>query len=223
MEKREVAQIANLRHLWMLKVGLTGSIAVGKSFVLGVLRELGARTIDADQIARECVEPGGPGLAAVVNEFGEGVLNADGSLDRAKLGGIVFADEERREKLNSILHPFIIARQDEIMRQWESETPNAIAVIDAALMIESGGFKRFDKLVVVHCQPEIQIQRLMKRNHLSREEAELRVKSQMPQDEKMKYADYLIDTSAEFENTRRQVQALWGKLQTELSLREISV
>ena len=196
----------------MLKVGLTGSIAVGKSFVLDVLRELGARTIDADQIARECVAPGTPGLAAVVSAFGSGVLNADGSLDRAKLGAIVFDDETKRETLNSILHPFIIARQDEIMQRWEQETPEAIAVVDAALMIESGGFKRFGKLIVVHCQPETQIQRLMRRNNLSREEAELRVNSQMPQEEKMKYADYLIDTSGEFENTRRQVEALWRKL-----------
>ena len=196
----------------MLRIGLTGSIAVGKSFVLGVLRELGARTIDADQVARECVEPGTPGLAAIVSEFGDGVLNPDRSLDRAKLGEMVFGDEAKREKLNSILHPFIIARQDELMRQWEAETPDAIAVIDAALMIESGGYKRFHKLIVVHCQPEIQIQRLMKRNNFSREEAELRVKSQMPQEEKMKYADYLIDTSHGFENARTQVHALWGNL-----------
>src|SRR5215467_9161 len=125
----------------MLKVGLTGSIAVGKSFVLGVLSELGARTIDADQLARESVAPGSPGLAGVIKEFGDGVLSADGALDRAKLGAIIFADESRRETLNSILHPFIIARQDEIMRQWDQESPNAIAVIDAALMIESGGYK----------------------------------------------------------------------------------
>jgi dephospho-CoA kinase len=197
----------------MLKVGLTGSIAVGKSFVLEVLRELGARTMDADQIARECVEPGTPGLSAVVEEFGDGVLAANGSLDRMKLGAIIFADEAKRQKLNSILHPFIIARQDEVMRQWDGETPEAIAVIDAALMIESGGYKRFDKLIVVHCQPEIQLQRLMKRNNLSREEAALRIKSQMPQEEKMKYADYLVDTSGEFENTRRQVEELWRKLQ----------
>jgi dephospho-CoA kinase len=197
----------------MLKVGLTGSIAVGKSFVLEVLRELGARTMDADQIARECVEPGTPGLSAVVEEFGDGVLAANGSLDRMKLGAIIFADEAKRQKLNSILHPFIIARQDEVMQQWDGETPEAIAVIDAALMIESGGYKRFDKLIVVHCQPEIQLQRLMKRNNLSREEAALRIKSQMPQEEKMKYADYLVDTSGEFENTRRQVEELWRKLQ----------
>ena len=197
----------------MLKVGLTGSIAVGKSFVLGVLRELGARTIDADQVARECVEPGTPGLTAVVSEFGHDVLQADGTLDREKLGAVIFNDDAKRQKINSILHPFIIARQDEIMRQWKSETPDAIAVNDAALMIESGGYKRFDKLIVVHCLSEIQIQRLMKRNGLSREEAELRVKSQMPQEEKMKYADYLIDTSGEFGDTRRQVESLWQTLQ----------
>src|SRR5262245_8703069 len=196
----------------MLKVGLTGSIAVGKSFVLDVLRELGARTIDADQIARECVGPGSPGLAGVVKEFGKDALNADGALDRAKLGAIIFNDELKRQKLNSILHPFIIARQDELMRQWEKETPNAIAVIDAALMIESGGYKRFDKLIVVHCQPEIQIQRLMKRNNLSRDEAESRIKAQMPQEEKMKYANYLIDTSGDRENTRLEVEAVWREL-----------
>ena len=198
----------------MLKVGLTGSIAVGKSFVLEVLRELGARTIDADQIARECVEPGTLGLTAVVREFGDAVLNANGSLDRPRLGAVIFADHARREKLNSILHPFIIARQDDVMRQWESETPNAVAVIDAALMIESGGYKRFDKLIVVHCQPEIQVERLMKRNSLSREEAELRIQSQMPQEDKMKYADYLIDTSGAFADTRTQVETLWQTLQS---------
>lgn len=197
----------------MLRVGLTGSIAVGKSFVLDVLRELGARTIDADQIARECVEPGTPGLTAIVKEFGDAVLKVDGSLDRPKLGAVVFGDKVKREKLNSILHPFIIARQDEIIRQWARETPHAVAVIDAALMIESGGYTRFDKLIVVHCQPEIQIHRLMKRNNLSREEAELRIKSQMPQEDKMKHADYLIDTSGEFADTRRQVEVVWQTLQ----------
>ena len=201
----------------MFKVGLTGSIAVGKSFVLDVLRELGARTIDADAIAREVVEPGTPGLDAVVNEFGKEILKPDGSLDRSRLGQIVFADEARRQKLNSILHPFIIKRQDEIMRQWEEETPDAIAVVDAALMIESGGYKRFDKLIVVHCRPEIQLQRLMKREGLSQPEADRRIKSQMPQAEKMKYADFLIETSGEFETTRRQVESVWQQLQLAIS------
>ncbi len=197
----------------MLKVGLTGSIAVGKSFVLKILRELGARTIDADAIARECVAPGTAGLTAVVKEFGPEVLESDGSLDRAKLGAIVFADEARRQKLNAILHPFIIARQDEIMREWERETPDATAVVDAALMIESGGYKRFDKLIVVHCRSEDQLARLMKRDNLLREEAERRISAQMSQGEKMSYADFLIDTSGDFESTRRQVEAVWRQLE----------
>ena len=203
----------------MLKVGLTGSIAVGKSFVLDILRELGARTLDADAVAREVVEPGTAGLKAVVEEFGKQVLKPDGSLNRPALGAIVFADDAKRQKLNSILHPFIIARQDEILRQWEKETPDAIAVVDAALMIESGGYKRFDKLIVVHCRPEIQIARLMKRDNVSHEEAERRINAQMPQAEKKKHADYLIDTSAGFESARRQTTAVWQELRgTDFSL-----
>src|SRR5712692_7454408 len=120
----------------MLKVGLTGSIAVGKSFVLGVLAELGCHVIDADEVARDVVAPGTQGLKSVVESFGGGVVKEDGSLDRAKLGAIVFDDEERRAKLNSILHPLIIAAQDERIREWESKNPGGIAVIDAALMIE---------------------------------------------------------------------------------------
>jgi dephospho-CoA kinase len=196
----------------MLKIGLTGSIAVGKSFVLSVLRQLGARTIDADQIAREVVQPGTSGLQALVESFGDGILKADGSLDRSTLGAEVFNDESRRMKLNSILHPFIIARQDEIMRSWEHESPDGIAVVDAALMIESGGYRRLDKLIVVHCRPEIQLQRLMSRDTLNREEAERRINSQMPQEEKKKYADFLIDTSEGFDDTRRQTEEVWRKL-----------
>ena len=198
----------------MLKVGLTGSIAVGKSFVLDVLRELGARVIDADAIAREVAAPDTPGLTAIVGEFGSDILNTDAALDRAKLGSIVFADEAKRLKLNSILHPFIIARQDEILREWERETPDAVVVVDAALMIESGGYKRFDKLIVVHCRPEIQLDRLIKREGLSREEAEQRIKTQMPQSEKIKYADFPIDTSDGFESARAQVKLLWQQLQS---------
>ena len=198
----------------MLKVGLTGSIAVGKSFVLDILRELGARTIDADAVAREVVEPGTAGLKAVVDEFGAAVLKPDGSLNRPALGSIVFADEAKRQRLNSILHPFIIARQDEVMREWENETPDAIAVVDAALMIESGGYKRFDKLIVVHCQTQVQLERLMKRENISREEAERRITAQMPQEEKKRHANYLIDTSEGFESARQQTTAVWQELRS---------
>jgi dephospho-CoA kinase len=138
----------------------------------------------------------------VAATFGAGILNADGTLNRQRLGEIVFADETKRQKLNYVLHPFIIARQDEIMRAWEHEDPNGIGIIDAALMIESGGYRRFDKLIVVHCRPEVQLERLMLRSSLSRDEAQARIDAQMPQAEKQKFADYLIDTSDGFEVTR---------------------
>jgi dephospho-CoA kinase len=196
----------------MLKVGLTGSIAVGKSHVLSMLAELGCHVIDADQIAREVVKPGSEGLAAVTAYFGVAIQKADGELDREKLGSIVFGDEAKRKQLNSILHPLIIARQDEQVQAFERHDPQGVAVIDAALMIESGGYQRLDKLVVVHCDPDIQLQRLMKRDGLSRESAEKRINAQMPQAEKIKYGDYLIDTSGDFANTRAQVELLYERL-----------
>ena len=196
----------------MLKVGLTGSIAVGKSHVLSILRDLGCRTIDADRIAREVVMPGTAGLQAVVDHFGKDVLTADSNLDRQKLGAIVFADEEQRRRLNSILHPIIIAAQDEQIRIFEEDDPRGIVIIDAALMIESGGYRRLDKLIVVHCAPEIQLQRLMKRDGLSREAAAARIAAQMPQDEKKEFADFLIDTSGSFDETRVQVEHVYHQL-----------
>jgi dephospho-CoA kinase len=196
----------------MLRVGLTGSIAVGKSFVAAVLAELGCRVLDADETAREVVAPGAAGLAAVVEAFGEGVLRQDGSLDRQQLGSLVFADESRRKLLNSILHPYIIARQDAQLREWEAMDPKGIAIVDAALMIESGGYKRFDKLIVVHCRPEVQLERLLARDGLTREEAKRRIASQMPQEEKQKFADYLIDTSDGFAATRKRTQEVYEEL-----------
>ena len=196
----------------MLRVGLTGSIGVGKSFVAGVLAELGCQVIDADQTAREVVEPGSPGLLAVAAKFGRGVIRADGTLDRERLGSLVFADEEKRRMLNSILHPYIIARQDELLREWETKDPNDIAVVDAALMIESGGYKRFDKLIVVHCTSAEQFKRIMIRDNLSRAEAEERIRAQLPQEEKKSYADYLIDTSDGFEAARKRTAEVYREL-----------
>ena len=195
----------------MLRVGLTGSIAVGKSFVLRTFRELGCSVLDADRVAREVVEPGTVGLERVVATFGEKVLQQDGSLDRAALGSIVFADEEKRLALNSIIHPLVFIEQDRWLREREAEDANGIAIVDAALMIESGGYKRFDKLIVVWCDPELQLQRLMSRN-VEREDAERRIASQMPQSEKKKYADFLIDTSNTFEDTRRQTTEVFHRL-----------
>lgn len=204
----------------LLRVGLTGSIGVGKSFVAGVLEELGCHVVDADQTAREVVMRGSPGLASVVSAFGVGVLREDGTLNRAKLGAIVFPDQKQRELLNSILHPYIIARQDELLREWEKKDPFGIGIIDAALMIESGGYKRFDKLIVVHCRPEVQLERLRTRDGLSESEARQRIDAQISQEEKCKFADYLIDTSDGFEATRARTAAVFSELQ-ELSRRQV--
>lgn len=196
----------------MLKVGLTGSIAVGKTFVCEVFAELGAFVLDADLTAREVVEPGTEGLKLIVENFGVEVLQPDGTLDRIKLGAIVFADEKKRQLLNGIVHPLVIAKQDDWLSQKELEKPDAIAVIDAALMIESGSYRRFDRLIVVWCDSDIQLERLMLRNNLSKEEALKRTKAQMPQEEKKRYADFLIDTSEGFENTRSQTIEVFEQL-----------
>ena len=196
----------------MLKVGLTGSIAVGKSFVLSVFSELGCRVLDADRTARDVVMPGTPGLERIVREFGEGVLTAEGALDRPKMASIVFADEAKRLLLNSIVHPLVFEAQEKWLTEREAEDPDGIAIVDAALMIESGGYRRFEKLIVVWCEPEIQFERLIKRDRMSEDEAKRRIASQMPQEEKKKYADFLIETTGGFDATRERC----GQVHSEL-------
>jgi dephospho-CoA kinase len=196
----------------MLKVGLTGSIAVGKSYVLSILRGLGCLTFDADKIAHSVMEPGRAAHAGIVREFGREVLSGDGGIDRARLGAIVFADDERRKRLNEIVHPRVIEEQNRLLEDAEAASPNKIAVVDAALMIESGGYKRFDKLVVVYCDRESQINRLMRRNQITREDAERRVRAQMSSDEKRRYGDYEIDTTGTTEETRRRVTEVYNRL-----------
>ena len=196
----------------MLKIGLTGSIAVGKSYVCEIFRELGAFVSDADQTAREVVAPETKGWRLIIARFGSNILLPNNGIDRVKLGAIVFNDAEKRQLLNSIVHPLVIEAQDEWMRTLEQGNPDAIAIIDAALMIESGGYKRFDKLIVVWCDAETQIERLMLRNDLNREAAIQRIKTQMPQEEKKSYADYTIDTSDGFEDARRRTIETFERL-----------
>ncbi|MDM7923608.1 MAG: dephospho-CoA kinase [Pyrinomonadaceae bacterium] len=196
----------------MLKVGLTGSIAVGKSHVCSVFRELGCHVLDADQTARQVVEPGTVGLQKIVESFGESVLAAEGKLDRKKLGAIVFADEGKRQLLNSIVHPLVIGEQNRWLRALEANDPDGIAIIDAALMIESGGYKRFDRLIVVWCEPDIQLRRLMSRDGIDEADAKQKISAQMPQEEKKKFADFLIDTSGTYEATRSRVVEVFGRL-----------
>lgn len=196
----------------MLKVGLTGSIAVGKTFVCDIFRELGCHVLDADHVARDVVGPGMPGLEQVVAEFGSEFLRPGGTLDRPKMAAEVFANEASRLKLNSIVHPLVFEAQNAWLAKIEADDPDGIAIIDAALMIESGGFKRFEQLIVVWCEPDIQLKRLIDRNRLPEAEARKRIAAQMPQDEKKRYADHLINTSNGFEDTRRQVREVYEKL-----------
>jgi dephospho-CoA kinase len=196
----------------MLKIGLTGGIATGKSYVLVILRELGCEVLDADQVAHEVIERGQPAYKEIIDHFGEAIAGPDGRIDRAKLGEIVFTDKSEREKLNSIVHPKVFQTQARWFEEIIRKNPSAIAVVDAALMIETGSYRRFDKLVVVYCTPELQLERLMQRSNLKREDALARISAQMPSAEKLKYADYTIDTSNGFEDTRRQVEAIYRNL-----------
>lgn len=196
----------------MKKIGLTGSIAVGKSFVCECFRELGCHVLDADKTSREVVAKGTDGLAEIVKHFGTEILRESGELDRKRMGSIVFADAEKRELLNSIIHPRVIESQNVWIEKKAADDPDGIAIIDAALMIESGGYRRFDELIVVWCEPDIQLKRLMLRDFLSESEARARIAAQMPQDEKKKFADHLIDTSDGFDITRRYVEELFKTL-----------
>lgn len=199
----------------MLKVGLTGGIATGKSFVSEVLRELGCEVADADKIAHQVIEPGRPAYHDIVRKFSHDVpdlLREDSTINRATLGAYVFQHPARLQQLNAIVHPRVFETQERWFAEIAAQNPEAIAVVDAALMIETGSYKRFDKLVVVHCEPELQLTRLMTRNNLSRTTAQERIAAQMPSTEKLAYADYSIDTSSGFDDTRRQVEAVYRQL-----------
>ena len=196
----------------MLKVGLTGGIATGKSYVLGLLKGLGCETSDADILAHQAIAPGEPAFEEILKEFGADVLGEKGAIDRAKLGAIVFASKERRDRLNAIVHPRVFEAQTRWYAEVGARRPDAIVVVDAALMIETGSYRRFDVVVVVHCDPELQLERLMTRNKISREDALQRINAQMSSADKLKHAHYAIDTSDGFADTERQVKELFERL-----------
>lgn len=199
----------------MKVIGLTGNIASGKSVVASMFRELGAVVIDADQVARLVVEPGQPAWKEIVERFGKEVLNPDGTINRSRLGEIVFRDEEKREELNRITHPRIIERIKEIIEKYRKEGAK-IVIIEAALIVEKGGMKPIiDNLIVVTADEETQMRRLTQMVGLSQEDALLRIKSQMPTSEKIKHATYVIDNSGGLEETREQVKKVWEMIKSE--------
>ncbi len=194
----------------MLVVGLTGGICCGKSTIGSMFTDLGCSIIDADVISRKLVEPDQPAWKRIFRIFGQDVLNKDRSLNRKKLGAIIFADAEKRKVLNSILHPLILREEERMVR--EGKNRHKITIVSAALMIEAGAYKRFKKIIVVHCSKETQIMRIMKREKITRKEALQRIAAQLSVQEKKKYADYLINTSGPFPETRKQVVQIYEKL-----------
>lgn len=195
----------------MLRVGLTGGIATGKSRVLGRLAAAGCVPLDLDRIAHEAIEPGGPAHAAVVEAFGTPIVGADGRVDRRRLGAIVFADAEARRRLEALVHPAV--RAEEARRAAaHAGRRGAVVVSDAALLVETGLHLRFDRLVVVDCRPEQQLERLLARDGLGREAAEARLAAQLPGELKRRFAHDVIDSSASPEDTDRAADALAARL-----------
>jgi dephospho-CoA kinase len=197
----------------MLKVGLTGGLASGKSFVGAALERLGCKLIEADKLGHEVLLPGGSAYSSVVKEFGRGILNPDLTIDRKRLALEVFAKKERLVTLNSLVHPEVRKRTDELMASYFAADPNAIVVVEAAIHIETGGYKRFDRLILVVCQERQQIERAIERG-ATRAEALARLASQMPLAEKRKYADYVIDTSGAKEDTLEQTEEVYNSLRS---------
>jgi dephospho-CoA kinase len=208
----------------LLKVGLTGGIASGKSVVGEMFAALGAHLIQADAIAHELMQPGETVYQEVVRHFGEGILNPDGTVNRARLAEAAFSARgantpSRIQELNQIVHPTVIRRQDEWMAEVGQRDPGSIAIVEAALILEAGAAKRFDRLVVVTCRPEQRIQRWGARlgvdEETARREVGRRMAAQFPDEEKIKAADYVIDNSRSLDETRKQVAAIYPELKRE--------
>ena len=196
-------------------IGLTGGIASGKSTVSGMLAEAGLTVIDADQLAREVVRPGTPGLAAIVEAFGAGILQADGSLDRAGLGAMVFSDQEARARLSGIVHPLIQANVAAQTRLAQERGENVV-VYDAPLLVENGLHRAMDLVVVVSVPEDVQCARLCERDGLDPEDARRRLRAQLPLADKIAVADVVIDNSGKLDATRGQVRKLVTSLSSRL-------
>jgi dephospho-CoA kinase len=198
----------------MLRVGLTGGLASGKSFVGHSLADFGCLLIQADELGRQVQEPGGEAYDDIVHEFGREILNPDGSLNRRRLAAVAFHDPERLKKLNALVHPHVRDRRHKLEEEFASAHPHGIAVTEAAILIETGSYREFDRLIVAVCPPEVQVERAMARDHLTREEVLDRMRRQMPLNEKVKFADYVIDTSGAKEETLAQTRAVYESLRS---------
>ena len=204
----------------MLIVGLTGGIASGKSLVTRVLRDLGAHIIDADKIVHDLLAPGQDACREVVGHFGKEIQLPDGSIDRRKLGDIIFNHPEERAWLNQCIHPRVFEAYNHQVRHLSERQPDAIVIMDAALLIETGYHKHMDRLIVVYADQKAQMKRLMERDRFTLEQAMARISSQMPLDEKRKYADFVIENTGTREATEQQTREVFAKLKAEAGRRE---
>jgi dephospho-CoA kinase len=198
----------------MLRVGLTGGLASGKTFVGHALRDLGCYLIEADELGHQVLLPGAEAYAAVIHEFGDDILDDDRFIDRHKLGERVFGKPELLAKLSSLVHPPVAQRQQRAIAEIAKASPGAIVVVEAAILVETGSYKNFDKLIVVVCTPEQQMERALKRGAYTREEVLARLSRQLPLEEKLRVADYVIDTSGTKENTLEQVHTMYASLRS---------
>ncbi len=196
----------------MLKVGLTGGIACGKSFVGEALAGYGCLLIQADELGHQVLAPGGEAYEEVVREFGAEILGPEGQIDRRALAARVFGDPVRLERLNRMVHPPVVLREDQLIADWARREPHGIAVVEAAILIETGSYRRFDKIILVTCREEQQLERAMRRDGAVETDVRARLSRQMSLSEKRKFADFVIDTSGEKEDTLRQTRAVYEVL-----------
>lgn len=203
----------------MIQVGLTGGLATGKTTVGRILQGLGCHLFVADEAGHRLLAPGGEGVVPVLEAFGAGILSEDKSsggmnIDRRKLGQIVFSDPEALKRLNSILHPLVFASEDRWLAEIRRLDPQGIAVVEAAILIETGSYRRFDKIIVTWCPQETLLRRAKERSGWSEEEVKQRLARQMPLEEKLSYADYRIDTSGSMAETIQQTEAVYASLRS---------
>jgi len=198
----------------MYVVGLTGGIASGKSVVSNMLRDLGACIIDADEISREVMIPHTKCWEEVIASYGSELLLEDLTIDRKKLAISVFKNSEQIKKLNRIVHPYIMQRIEEMIEKIKAKYPQALVIVDAALLVETAVYKHYDKLIVVYVSKETQLERLMIRDAMSREEAESRINLQLPLTQKLKVADYIIENEGSLSETREEVEKVYKALTT---------
>jgi dephospho-CoA kinase len=198
----------------MLRVGLTGGYASGKSFVGRALGELGCLLIEADELGHKVMAKGGEAYHPILAEFGTEILNEHGEIDRHKLGALVFPNPDLLAKLSAIVHPYVRARGRSLMEAFAEREPCGICITEAAILIETGSFRDHDRLIVASCPQQQQIERAMLRDHLTREEVLNRLSRQLPLEEKVKYADYVIDTSGTKEHTLEQTRNVYAALRS---------